>query len=140
VNPYHDPFADGGDPWTLSHCSELRELEAFVMFANDAELDLISSITSTKIEKITLAHSPAFELPADDTYWTRLDDILVKLAERSTHPPGLEVEFLRVRCWDERPKSDLAEYLPKFVEVGWVMVLDWEGNLICSSDGARGGR
>lgn len=103
------------------------------MGLNDAELRLISSITSTSIEKITLNHSPAFKLPVGDPYWARLDAVLTKLAERSKYMLGLEVAFWYFEgVWDE--ESDLAEYLPKFAEKGRMTVLSNNREVLYTSD------
>jgi hypothetical protein len=102
-------------------------------------LNLISSITSTKIEKIILAESPAFKLSVGDTYWTKLDDVLVNLAGRREHKVGLEVVFAGVTVtWDG--KLDLGKYLPMFVERGRMVVLDTKDQPVCHSDeaGERG--
>lgn len=134
--PGHDPFADHEDCLTLSHCWELRKFEAFALYLNSAELKLISSITSTKIEKITLAHLPAFGLSLDHTYWTQLDVILVKLAEQSEHKPALEVAFRGVNgMWDE--ESGLRMYLPRFAEKGQMVVLSREYEVLYSSNEVR---
>lgn len=133
----HISFLDGGRYLALSHCQELREFEAFALYLNDAELDLISSITSTKIEKIIFTHAPAFELSVGHTYWTRLDDALVKLAERSKRKLRLEVAFRCVNgVWDDKP--DLRKYLPRFVEKGRMTVLGHEYEVLYSSDEVKG--
>ena len=132
----HNPFPDYEDCLTLSHCRELRKFEAFAPYPNCAELKLISSITSTKIEKITLAHLPALGLSLDNTYWTQLDVILVKLAEQSEHKPWLEVAFRDVNgMWNE--ESGLRLYLPRFAEKGSMVVLSREHEVLYSSDEVR---
>ncbi|KAF9791921.1 hypothetical protein BJ322DRAFT_1102454 [Thelephora terrestris] len=107
---------------TLSHCRELRELEASTLCLKDAKLGLLSSITSTKIEKIILASQYGFERLVEQTHWTKLDAVLIELAERSMHGPRLEVAFRDVNGgWDKN--TDFSKYLPKFVERGRVVVL-----------------
>lgn len=112
----------------LSHCQKLRELEVYMPRANDAELNLISSITSTKIEKIILTCSPAFGLSASDTYWTRLDEMLVELAGRSKRK--LEMEFRSV----SDGKLVTVNYLPKFRGKGRVVVFGGQREMIHCSD------
>ena len=139
--PVHNPSADGESFLTLSHCRELREFEAYLLHANDAELDLVSSITSTKIEKITFAHSPAFDLPTRHTYWARLDDVLVELVGRSEYKLRLEVEFQGVYVApSKKSESYLTKRLPKFVEKGRMVVLGPGGNVLYCSDEAKGER
>ena len=91
------------------------------MYPDDAELVLISSITSTKIEKITLNYSSAFGYFVRQPHWTRLDDILVKLGEQSECELGLLVE---IRVALITPDEELTKYLPRFVEKGRVIVSD----------------
>ena len=113
-----------------------------MLYPNDAELVIISSITSTKIQKITLTDSSAFERPVCHPYWTQLDDILVGLVDRSERKLGWEVDFraLLISPLHKDPKSDLTEYLPKFAEKGGrIIISDWMGGLIYYSERAREG-
>ena len=91
------------------------------MYTDDAVLVLISSITSTKIEKITLNYSSAFGHFVRQPHWTRLDNILVKLGEQSECELGLLVE---IRVALITPDEELTKYLPRFVEKGRVIVSD----------------
>jgi hypothetical protein len=127
-------FSDGLDFATLTHCRELRELEAGTESRlTPAHLRLISSITSTKIERIILTRLPAFDRPAGDSYWMELDDLLVKLVERLRYNLGLDMEFRDVSlAW--HGKRDFGECLPMFVERGRITVIDVEGQLIYRSD------
>ena len=76
---------------------------------SDVDLDLLSSITSTKIKKIVIAHSTWLELPAGHACWLRLDDISNRLVEGLERGLGLEVEFQKLHAgWVERG-SDLEE-------------------------------
>ena len=104
---------------TLSNCRELFKLKICAPRAGVVELDAISSITSTNIRKIVFTQSPAFrEIPVNDTYWSRLDDILCRLADRlGCHL--LEVEFLRVQVW----RLNFEKYLPTFREKGLVRIV-----------------
>lgn len=120
---------------TLSHCTEFRELQVSVVHLNDAELNIISSITSINIEKITLSHTAAFLLSVGHTFWTQLDDILIKLIERPKYQRRLEVEFRNTLTRGEQ--FDPRTYLPKFVERGRLVVRDPKGKLIYCSDEPR---
>lgn len=75
----------------LSSCCELREFE--LGLSEDPlcvkELDLISSIPSMNIKKITINYTTS--LPVSDTVMARLNDIRTKMAERSGHE--IELEF-----------------------------------------------
>jgi hypothetical protein len=134
----HNPFADRGDISIFTRCRELRELEIVAQFLSYKNLDLISSISSTKIEKIILTRSVVFRFSEARTAWARLDKILVQLVHRSKRST-LEVEFRDVSVtWEG--KLNLGKYLPMFVEKGRMTVLDPEGQLIYCSDGAAEGR
>ena len=66
---------------TLSHCHKLGEPEVSVIRLNGMGLNIISSVTSIKIEKITLNHTAVFLHSVGHTFWTELDNILIKLIE-----------------------------------------------------------
>ena len=91
------------DPLTLSNCPELRELEINAWHPGTVELDLISSITSTNIRKITFTQSLAPNRPTvpDHPNWTRLDNSLCRLVDRSECGLRLEVGFRAAdaRAW-----------------------------------------
>jgi hypothetical protein len=118
----------------LSHCRELRELEVAARDWDNAELKLLSSITSTKIEKITITHSASFWSPEGHPYWTQLDDILNQLARRLECGLRLEVEFRDVDTPGRETMSDLRKRLPMFVNKGQVRVFDNDGSVYCSGD------
>lgn len=129
----HNRFADEGN-LGLSHCQELREFETFGMYMDDYELDFVSSITSTKIQKIILANSPAFELSVGHPYWRKFDGILIKLVEQSGPGHGLEVGFRGGEGVSD--KTDLRKYLPRFVEKGRIVILGDEYEVLYTSDEA----
>ena len=124
---------------TLSACHELRELE-FEISANplnEMELDFISSVASTNIEKIIINRSAELDHPVGDDFWTQLDDVLAELAERrECKLVRLEVEF-----WGNwgvvggMERDQKMAFLPKFVEKGgmifWVC---WNSHPICCPD------
>ena len=64
-----------------------------VIRLNGVGLNIISSVTSIKIEKITLNHTAMFLCSVSHTFWTELNDILIKLIEWSEYQQWLEVEF-----------------------------------------------
>jgi len=113
--------ADSGNPLTLSGCQELRELEIYALRPGALELNLISSITSTKIRRITFTLPIAFRRQAvlDSPNWIELDDSLCRLVDRSEDGVQLEVEFraLNAQAWWN---GDLGfkRYLPRFYEKG----------------------
>lgn len=99
---------------------------------DDVDLNLLSSVTSTKIEKITITSSTASRLPAGHARWVRLDDILNRLVEGLERGLKLEVEFRKVRApWVGR-ELDLGERLPMFVKRGRMTVFDKNGLIYCS--------
>ena len=137
----HNPSADDESFMTLSHCRELSEFEACMMYADDAELVLISSIASTKIKRIIIKYSPAFELSVGHTYWKELDTVLVRLDEQSEYKLRLEVEFRgSYGVLDKCQEPDLTRYLPRFVEKGRMIVFDPDEKVLFCSDEAKGGK
>jgi len=108
-----------GNPLSLSNCRELRELRIYALHPGTPELNLISSITSTNIQKIafTRPYSPPESLPLDHPNWTKLDYSLCQLVDRSEC--GLEVEFqaLDVQAWWSG-ELGFKKYLPRFFEKG----------------------
>jgi hypothetical protein len=114
---------------------ELRELELGTPATTlrDQELVCISTIRSTKIEKIIIRRYPDYRYRLDVTNWARLDEILIGLVElpgRCTETK-LEVEF---RYSD--PDMELGDeevYLPKFIERGLVTVWGRQGEVVYRS-------
>ena len=123
----------------LSACRELRELE-FEISAhtlNEMELEFISSITSTNIEKVIINRSADLDYPVGDAVWTQLDDILTKLAERRE----CKLVRLEVELWGNwsvvvgKEFDQKMTYLPKFVGKGRMRVWDcWNSHPIYCSD------
>jgi len=113
--------SDLGNPLTLSGCRELKELEIHASRPGIAESDLISSITSTNIRRITFTQpiSPHDTWMSDHLNWARLDNSLCRLVDRLGSGHRLEVEFLafNARLWWG---GDLGfkKYLPRFHEKG----------------------
>ena len=134
---YTDSVTDLESPLTLSNCRELRELEVCLFFPEDPDPDLVSSITSTKIQKIKFTQSAAFyDCPVGDTYWKRLDNSLCRLADRLGCEHRLLVEFHVIEVEDG--ELDMAKYLPTFSKKGWVRVWDEQTETdIYRSDGER---
>ena len=87
------------------------------------ELNIVSSITSANIQKITLVHSSTFrDYPVGHTYWARLDDSLCRSVDQlgcGGHRP--EVEFQADEM--QGKKLDFWEYLPRFCEKGEVRIV-----------------
>ena len=114
----HNPLADQRGSLTLSLCREVRVLE-FTTSGFNTELDIvlgsISSITSTKIEKIRINRSQGYKLRDDS--WLGLNDALDRLVERQGCGGRLEVELRG--DWDI---EKACTYLPRHVEGGRVKV------------------
>jgi hypothetical protein len=124
---------------SLSPCLELREFELGTpaVTLREPELVCISTIISTKIEKIIIRRCPNYPCSWEAASWTRLDEILIGLVER----PGrctetkLEVEF---RYSD--PDMELGDeevYLPKFIERGLVTIWSRHGEVVYCSDAVQ---
>ena len=123
-------------PLNLSSCHELRELElnspAYPLL--DRELDLIPTVTSVNIEKITINR---FDLEnqqvENNATWERFDGILTELAKLPREENRLEVEF-RYLCADDSGEVDqepcLSNYLPEFVQKGQVTVRNKRNQLV----------
>jgi len=93
------------------------------------ELDLVSSITSTNIRKITFTKSFALQdYPVGDTYWKKLDSSLCQLVDQSGCEHQLEMKFqaYNVQCW----MVEFEEYLPKFHGKGRVTVVNQDSNMV----------
>ena len=81
------------------------------------ELDLISSITSTNIQKIRFAVSPVQDRPG----WTQLDDSLCRLVDRLECGLRLEMSFRDAamqKWWTG--EQVLEKHLPRFYEKGGI--------------------
>ena len=112
-----------------------------MMHANDAEVVLLSSIASTKIKRIIIKFSPAFELPVGHTHWKGLDAVLVRLAEQSEYKLRLEVEFRGTYDMSDKcQEPDLTKYLPRFVERGRMVVFGPDEKVLFCSDKSKGGK
>lgn len=101
------------------------------------QLELLSSITSTNIQKITFNGSRTFELHTvvshrADADWARLDDVLCHLADMPGCEHLIEAEF-SVSVLPDR-WLDPSVYLPGFHEKGRVKVVeDKTGMVVCYS-------
>lgn len=123
-------------PLTLSNCRELCELEICLQSPENVEPDLVSSITSTNIQKITFTQSLAFcEGCVENTYWPRLENSLCRLVDRLRCGHWLEVEF---HVYTPQNELDFGRYLSRFREKGRVRVLDEMTKMIVyCSDGMK---
>ena len=115
------------DDLDLSSCLQLRELEleleASASPLRDWGMNVISSVASTSIERIIIKRSVVHDSDfreVDDTFWTRLDDILVGLVERPEYMLRLEVEFRG--NWNDRRYGQSETPLPRFVKKGRMTV------------------
>ena len=114
-------FTDLGNPLTLSKCRELCELEIYALRPGPVELDLISSITSTKIRKIAFTQPLTFEgqRGPHSADWAKLDDSLCRLIDQLESGVQLEVEFQALDA-QTRWSGELRfrRFLPRFYEKG----------------------
>ena len=110
---------------TLSHCRELRELELYTARPTQVVESLITSITSTNLQKIVFSAQALPKWLADsDVARSRnvIDDSLCQLVDRlrrSGYERTLEVEFQTWELAEWEARSDF-ELLPKFREKGRV--------------------
>jgi len=110
-----------GNPLSLSNCRELCELKIYAPNPRTVELNLISSITSTKIQKIifTQVLSPQESSASDRQNWTKLDGLLCRLVDRLEHGLRLEVEFQAPGKQERRGGGlDFRKWLPMFYDKG----------------------
>ena len=121
---------------TLSPCHELREfeLETWDYPPNFRELNTISSIISTNVEKIIIKHWKAFCYLPCDVFWTSLDHILTELVGRPGYKFRLEVEFREYYGVEGSKFDQKGTHLPRFVEKGRMTVWNCEGELVYCSD------
>jgi len=112
---------------TLSNCRGLRELQVSLPALAQDEISLLSSITSTNLQKIVLSARYGFERsgePAFAAYYQEIDDCLCQLVERlrrSGYKHELEVA-LHI-CGVPEDEKALEEFLPKFKEQGRVTLM-----------------
>ena len=129
------------EPSALSPCRGLRELELYwapIDFLRDRELQCISAIKSTEMERIII--NRCYGVHGQEVTWPQLDDILTEIAAgKLGHDGRLEVEFRLNQNLRDYQKREMRSYdqqisLPKFVKKGRVTTWDPEGNLVCCSD------
>ena len=101
---------------TLSNCRELRELEIYASHPGTMELNLISSITSTKIQRIAFARALTLQGPPalGHSDWAKLDDSLCQLVDQSEC--GLQLEVDEQAWWGG--ELGFKKHLPRFHEKG----------------------
>jgi len=113
------------------------------------EANILASITSTRIQKITFVHRPSLwdslQQEVDWEIWEIFDDPLCQLVEQSECGRELEVDFrfvgVRVmRADGETRAARIANSLAKFREKGRIRVvcvgLDGDERVFYSSGGA----
>jgi hypothetical protein len=113
----------------LSRCQELREFEISVTHPGPEEVDLVSSISPTSIQKVTFVHQSSVRDPSgSETGWEILDDPLCQLADRLGRKRVLEVE-VRLMGTEVMEAEDrtgglaIANSFGKFKEKGRVKVV-----------------
>ena len=120
---FWNPIIAREPPVTLSNCQELCDLYIYMSQPWIVEPGLISSITSTNIQRITFNHQfLPDELPEQDRPdWTQLDNSLCRLVDRLERGLQLEVNFDSAaiqRWWTG--ELGLKKCLPRFYEKGGV--------------------
>jgi len=117
---------------TLSHCRKLRELELYVILPTRVAKSLITSIKSTKLQRITFSAQGLAERVASSNLarsCDAIDDSLCQLVERfreSGYKRTLEVEF---RAWGQAEWElglDFRRLLPKFEEKDRVRIVQMQ--------------
>jgi hypothetical protein len=111
-----------------------------VTYPGIEEANLVSSITSTNIQKVTFVHeSVVWGLSGFGVNWGVLDDPLCRLVDRSGCKRGLVVDFRFVGVDEQAGESKLVKSLAKFREKGRMRVVcvgpDGSERVIYSSDG-----
>ena len=106
-----------GYPLTLSNCRELCELEISASRPGTMELNLISSITSTKLQRIAFTQLLTRTPQPDRARWIQLDNSLCQLVDRLEGGVRLKVEFqtLNEEAWWDG-KLGFKKHLPRFYE------------------------
>jgi len=116
-----NPIADLGDHFTLSDCRELCELEIYASSPGTAELNVISSIASTKIQKMKFTRKISPEtLYIDHPNWKLLDNSLCRLVGQLESGLRLEVEFRELNGTPFWRGEGFEMRLPRFCEEGGV--------------------
>ena len=112
-------FVGVGNPLTLARCRRLQELKINASEPAIAELNLISTIASTSIQRIVFSQTFVSQrLPAPDhPDWTRLDRSLCQLIGGSEQGLLLNVEFqaLDTQAWWDG-ELGFRKHLPRFCE------------------------
>ena len=132
---YRDSIIVIGNPLTLSSCRELREVNICASPPETMDQDLLSSITSTNIEKIALDLGHSFyKFSPDHAYWRKLDHSLCHLVDRLGCEGRLEVTIQTVKLHDKLG-YDYGKHLPMFHGKGRVRVVGGTGTLFYCSSG-----
>lgn len=136
----NETLAGLGEPLSLANCQELCELKVYSWEL--METDLISTITSTEIQKITLNPlGPLVETVFTSLgrdYWTQLDSSLRQLIDRAEYKLRLEVEFRFSSSEKWAGKPLFEEHLPMVHEKARVSAVDiGDGAVVYCSDRAR---
>ena len=93
----------------LSSCRELRELELVVERLGDRETEIISSITSTSIRKITLVHQWSIpSLSCGSVNWGTFNEPLCRLVDGLGFTHELEVEIRIVHAGGVSTYEDIG--------------------------------
>ena len=133
----HSFPSDNTGTTTLSRCQELQELEMILSYPGEEIANIISSITSTSIRKMTFVHNPWVGCRSYHRYhtaWEKLGNHLCRFVDRLGCERELEVDFRPTRRKEQTGKPNVLESLTEFREKCGVRVF-WDGSeSVVSSD------
>ena len=115
-------------PTLLSRCRALQELELDSMLPGGAEVDILSSITSTSIQKISLVLQRQHRVISwRGIKWEMFDEPLYRIADRPGRTHKLEV-VIRVKKAVTKVNGSaglarIADSLARFKEKGHIKVI-----------------
>ena len=107
---------------TLQSCGELRKFDIPGLCLGTMEADVVSSISSKNIERITSTDTLASSGSETNTCWTQLDNSLCQSVEFLGREYRLAVEFQLYAHY--LFNSNHKRYLPKFQRKGQVRIVD----------------
>ena len=112
----------------LSRCRELQGFKLVMIYPGEIEVEVLSSITSTNIQKVSLVYLWLFRGSSwQDVNWEIFDKPLCRLADRLGHTHGPEVDFQIMGSGpavNENPGLEIiANSLAAFKEKGKIRVL-----------------
>ena len=116
-----------GPPLDLSHCPELQEIRFRARDLEQRAAELLPTITSINLKKIS-AFDILWKYLPSDPLWPKFDDLVCGLFDKLCllgHQGTLEVEIESSDLMGTNITVVIEEFLPKFREKGTLTV--WEG-------------